>query len=246
MFKYVFLLILFSISASAQEKKEEIIAKAGNIEITETEFLERYQLNPQLTIHRKGEGDANKQLLLYGILAEKLLALDAIENKLDTPYVVKFYLKNFEKMFVRDELYRKEVKQKSKDHAESLLSFYLENSSRIFTKTIISKDESGINKIYSILNQGVPFDTIFAELTPAERDTITLYSGTLDRSTEEQLFSLPEKAFSKPINYNGHFVIFYIEAKNDPVLAKSMGWEQEYKRLEKAAAERAEGIFYKK
>jgi hypothetical protein len=245
MIKSLFFMLFLTFLVSAQDNnKKEIVAKAGSIEITAEEFENRFNLNPQLEIHRKAQAEGNKKVFLYGLIAEKLLALEAAEYGMDTSETVQFYLKNFEKLYVRDELYRKEIKQKSKDYANSILSFYLENSSRIFTKSIILKDEESINNIHSILNKGVPFDSIYSELLPQERDTITLYAGTLDNRTEQELFSLPEKSFSKPLKYNEHWVIFYIENKNDPVIAQSMGWETEYKRLEKAAAERAEAVFY--
>jgi hypothetical protein len=246
MLKAVVLVLFAGIIIFPQEKNtKEVVAKAGPIEITADEFIERYQLNPQLETHRKSQGEANKKVFLYGLLAEKLLALEAEELKRDTSETVRFFLKNFEKLFIRDELYRKEIKQRSKDYAANLLSFYLENSSRIFTKTIIQNNERDINNIHSLLVKGIPFDSLYKELTPQERDTITLFAGTLDNYTEQQLFGLPENSFSKPLQYNEHWVIFFIENKSDPVLSRSMGWEAEYKRLERAARDRAEAVYYK-
>jgi hypothetical protein len=246
MLKAVVFVVFTGILISPQERNvKEIVAKAGSIVITSSEFEERYQLNPQLGTHRKSQGEANKKVFLYGLIAEKLLALEAEYFKRDTAETVKFYIKNFEKIFVRDELYRKEIKQRSKAHAENLLSFYLENSSRVFTKSIIQKDEEAIFNIYSLLNKGIPFDSLYNELTPQERDTITLFAGTLDDKTEKALFGLPEKSFTKPLKYNEHWVIFFVENKSDPVLAQSMGWETEYKRLERAARDKAEAVYYK-
>jgi hypothetical protein len=241
----ILVLILTFLGLAQNDNTKEIVARAGGIEITSSEFQERFHLTPQLEMHRKAQVEANKKIFLYGLLAEKLLALEAVEMGLDTAETVRFFLKNFEKMFVRDALYRKEIKQRSRDYAENLLSFYLENSSRIFTKSIILKDEEEINRIYSLLQKGVAFDDVYSEMTPQERDTITLFAGTIDNRTEDELFRLPEKSFSKPLRYNEHWVIFYIEHKSDPVMAQAMGWETEYKRLEKAARDKAELIYYK-
>jgi hypothetical protein len=246
MIKYSVLFLFLTFFAYAQKAEDnDVVARIGSLRITAAEFEQRFNLNPQLEMHRKAQMEANKRVFLYGLIAEKLLALEAEELGLDTARTVQFFMKNFEKMYVRDELYRKEIKHRSREYASGILSFYLENSSRVFTKSIILRDETSINNIHSLLVKGVPFDSIYTELIPQERDTITLFAGTLDNKTEQELFSLPEKSFSKPLKYNEHWVIFYIENKNDPVIARSMGWEAEYKRLERAAAERAEAVYYR-
>jgi hypothetical protein len=246
MIKYSVLFLFLTFFAYAQKAEDnDVVARIGSLRITAAEFEQRFNLNPQLEMHRKAQMEANKRVFLYGLIAEKLLALEAEELGLDTAQTVQFFMKNFEKMYVRDELYRKEIKHRSREYASGILSFYLENSSRVFTKSIILRDETSINNIHSLLVKGVPFDSIYTELIPQERDTITLFAGTLDNKTEQELFSLPEKSFSRPLKYNEHWVIFYIENKNDPVIARSMGWEAEYKRLERAAAERAEAVYYR-
>lgn len=48
------ILLLFPVTTLPQIISEEVIAKVGNNEITEQEFLARYELTPQVTAGIKG------------------------------------------------------------------------------------------------------------------------------------------------------------------------------------------------
>ena len=51
-----------------------VLAKAGDLFVTEKEFLQRFELLPALQRSRKSRLEESKLELLYSLIAEKLLA----------------------------------------------------------------------------------------------------------------------------------------------------------------------------
>src|SRR5512146_382528 len=101
MLRVTFLLILISAIEIFPQQKDTIIAKIGNIEISQQEFQERYELTPVMGKEIKHDAPALKKEVLYSLIAEKLFSLKAQEMDIDTSEIVKNTLSGYKKMFVR-------------------------------------------------------------------------------------------------------------------------------------------------
>ena len=237
----IFILLTTTLTAQDNEKP---VAKIGNISISQKEFLERYELSPQSNMQMKDIKEALKKDFLYTLIAEKLLAKGALEQNLDTSDIVRYNLNQFKKMFVRDALYRKEIMVKSRPLADSLLDSYIYNPSIISVEYIFSNNKKEINNIYNLLKKGEPFDSLYVELAPADTNKMTISIGQLDAETEKKLFSVKENDYSIPISIDDDWFIFKVTKRNFPILEKTEGWEEEYKKLDKVAKQRAEDIYF--
>ena len=236
-----FILLTFTLNAQDNEKP---VAKIGNISISQKEFLERFELTPQADRQMKDIKEALKKDFLYTLIAEKLLAKEALEQNVDTSEIVRYNLNEFKKMFVRDALYRKEIMDKSRSLADTLLDSYIYNPSTLNVKYIFSDKEKEINNIYNLLKKGEPFDSLYVELAPADTNKMTISIGQLDTETENKLFSVKQNYYSIPILIDDDWFIFKVTKRNFPILEKTKGWEEEYKKLDKVAKQRAEDIYF--
>ncbi len=238
------LIALFFTVTSFSQSDPTILAKIGNDFITKDEFQQRYELTPQLFRENKKIKEELKVEFLYSLAAEKLLSLYGDEIRLDTITVVKNYLKILEEMFVRDALYKREIQDKAAAKADSLLSYYLANANNVKLIYINSDSENEIKNIYDLLKIGVAFDSLYTELASDNTDTITVSIGQLSEEIESKIFPLPDEAFTQPIQLDGKYYIFKILKRYNPIIAKSFGWESDFKKSQKIAKERAENEFY--
>jgi len=101
--------LLFSQIAPADTA---ILARVGKAAISEQEFLNRFELTPGLYRHRPSQLDAEKLYFLYSMVAEKLLAQEALRYDLDRDSLFQKALFHLGAMLARDELYRREVQNK--------------------------------------------------------------------------------------------------------------------------------------
>lgn len=91
---------------------QNVLARAGDLFVTEKEFVERFELLPALQRNRKSRLEESKLELLYSIIAEKLLAQEAQQRKLDQDPAFVASFGEVRKLLARDQLYREEVSSK--------------------------------------------------------------------------------------------------------------------------------------
>lgn len=244
--KRVLLYVPLFAAASIFAQSEKIpLAKIGNQVISVEEFLHRYELTPQLFREQKRNAPALKQEFLYTLIAEKLLAEFGEANLLDTIKIVKQNLNNFKELFIKDALYDLVVTEKAKYNADSLLGFYLSNSTAVKCNYIKTKNYDEAEKIYSLLEQGVPFDFFNSDSALTSGDTLAVTFGQFNDAIENEILTLPVNGFTRPILLEDNWFILSVASKYYPIVEKLPGWESEYKRLRKLAKDRAESSFYK-
>jgi hypothetical protein len=244
MIRVTFLLSLISVLVIFPQKKDTIIAKIGNIEISQQEFQKRYELTPVMGKEIRHDAPALKKEVLYSLIAEKLFSLKAQEMNIDTSEIVKHTLSGYKKMFVRDALYKKEIREKAAQSADSLLNLYVGKASEVWFVYISEPEEKKINSIYDLLKNGVPFDSVYSVFSSL-KDTLKTRIGDHDAAIEDKIFNLPEQSYTTPLFMDGYWYILKIVKKINPVLTQIKGWEEDFKRLKQTAQERAEQVYYK-
>lgn len=241
----ILILVAFILTNSdlIAQNKNETVAKIGNRFISVDEFKFRYELTPQLFREQKRVTNELKLEFLYTLIAEKLLAAYGETISLDTSEIVKLTLKNFEEMFVRDALYDLMIVEKAKYKADSLLGFYLANATMAKCRFIKSNTYEEAERIFNLLEKGVPFDFLLTDST--KYDSIAVTFGQFNEEIENEILTLPEDMFTRPIQLGDEWYILNVEVKYYPIIDKTAGWESEYRRLQNLAKERAEYAFYK-
>ncbi len=171
MLRVTFLLILISALEIFPQQKDTIIAKIGNIEISQQEFQERYELTPVPGKEIKSDASALKKEVLNSLIAEKLFSLKAQEMNIDTSEIVRRTLSGYEKMFVRDALYKKEIRKRAAGTADSLLTLYIGRASEVWFIYISAANKEQINNIYTLLKKGATFDSVYTAFS-SSNDTL--------------------------------------------------------------------------
>ena len=199
----------------AQSFMDNSVARVGNISISDKEFLERYEMTPGINRHRKSTVESQKIEFLFSLVAEKLWSLEALSRSMDTTEVIKFTTNAFEKMFVRDALFKKEIQEKVVITENELGVGLKRNSSKLYVRFLFSDDNEEIYNIHKLLQNGVPFDSILIE-SPEYEEQITpveIVFGQMDESVEEILFNLKINDFTQPVLTPDGWYIFYLVNK---------------------------------
>jgi peptidyl-prolyl cis-trans isomerase C len=113
----ILFLVIHSMCAGVYSQTENIlpampVARIGNEIITAEEFRWRFEMTVWPGKHRKGYLNTVKQRFLYGMIAEKLLAMEAIDTGFEIHPEFRRQIERLERMYVRDRLYRDLVQQK--------------------------------------------------------------------------------------------------------------------------------------
>ncbi len=187
----IFLILLLSpVTTLPQIVGEEVIAKVGNDEITEQEFLARYELTPQVSAGIKGMEEALKKEVLYSIISEKLWALEANELGLGTSDLLKYTYKVYEEMYVRDALYKEEILSKVNLSDEYLTEAFRRNSQILQVNYLFSSTQHEIDLLYNQLNKSASFDSLLSLRPESSLQTEPYYVGygQMDKEVEDMLY----------------------------------------------------------
>jgi parvulin-like peptidyl-prolyl isomerase len=202
----IFILILFSRISSAQNENE-VLAKIGSDIITVEQFQNRFDFMPHLN-YSNSNIDSIKKEFLYSLVAEKLWAFEADQLEIDTNETVKLSLKSLEKLFVKDELYKREVESKIVITANEIKTG-LTRVTRILNALIItSPDSEKIWKLYNSFQAGASFDSVLRIMNMPSKPFEVKYGSLEDEVMEEILYSLNLNEISKPVNAKDNWFIF--------------------------------------
>ena len=184
-----------------RELPVDTLATVGGQVIREKDFLERYELMPWLHKDRKGLAELNKQEFLYSLIAEKLLSLEASTQNVGQDTSSQMMRYGMERMFVRDELYKREVFPKiniSLTELQNGIDTYAWEL-ELAVLRILSVDEGELlyRKVVSSRNADSSL-TFFNDSLFVPLDTITVDFGGNDIPLERAAYAIGEKRMSHP------------------------------------------------
>lgn len=197
------------------------LAKIGNGFISQSEFLERYELTPGINRHNKKLTESAKAEFLYTLIAEKLWTLEGASAGLDTIEVMKFSRMAFEKLFMRDELYRREILDKIEISDEELIVGVKRNSTVLRVNFLFSENENEINTLYDLLGAGVPFNSVLAERPEFDEQMIPveIVYGQMDKEIEDSLYKLKLNEHTSPMLTPDGWYIFKLQNRTEQILS---------------------------
>ncbi|OGU63944.1 MAG: hypothetical protein A2W30_06185 [Ignavibacteria bacterium RBG_16_36_9] len=244
---FLFLLFFSTKVSWGQSDEQKIVAKIGSEIITENEFMERYELTPQIYAGMIDGEESIKKEVLYSIIAEKLWALEAESIGLNNSELMKTTYRAIEKMYVRDALYRQEILNKVKLSDDYLIESFRRNSLLLNLNYIFSTDEMEIDDLYEQINSGVDFYSILVKRPESNLQEVpyTISYGQMNKVVEDRLYSLKPGEITKPINAPKGWYIFRLLTIEEKVIENSQQTEEQQKYVVKVAEKTMTDSIYK-
>lgn len=216
----IILLVFFLSLASAAPAQtnpvsEPAIARAGNVFISEREFLERFELTPGLYRHRKPQLEQEKLTLLYSMVAEKLLAQEALARNLDTVALYTRALGDITRLLVRDELYRQEVRSKVSVSTAEIKEGISRAGKQLYVEYLFFSELPDARFVRTQLKTGKDFDRYTMDSTlGALRDTATVIWGDADTTIEQAAYRLTTENISPVVTAGDGFYILRLRTSS--------------------------------
>jgi parvulin-like peptidyl-prolyl isomerase len=207
--------LFFACAAAAQTDpvSEPAIARAGTVFISEREFLERFELTPGLHRHRKPQLEREKLTLLYSMVAEKLLAQEALTRNCDTAAIYTRALADLTRLLVRDELYRLEVRGRVTVSPAEINEGIARARKQLHVEYLFFSNETDARFVRGQLKTGNDFDRFLPDSTlEALRDTATVIWGDADTTVEQAAYRLTADGISPVVPAGEGFYILRLLA----------------------------------
>jgi hypothetical protein len=180
----------FVLKAQQAPLNAQVLARVGDMFITEQEFLQRLEMLPS-AMRRQGRPEETKTALLYSLIAEKLLAGEGRARHLDEDSLFIRRMDDVKRMLARDQLYREEVQQAVRVTREELRTGMLQARRELFLEYAVFQNRSDADFIHGQLKRGrklsrLQIDTTFV----CYRDTVTMTWGEAEAAIEAAAFRL--------------------------------------------------------
>ncbi len=233
------------------QKKDDALAKIGNIKITADEYIKRFELMPHVGIN-EGNLDSAKMEFLCTLVAEKLWGMEAEKAGYDTAEVMRYSYKELEKMYVRDALYKELIESKIKIPQEEIVRGVFKNEVKLKINVITSRDSSEIFSLYDALCKGASFDSVLhtrPEFDGQDSTGMEITFGQMEEYIEDVLYKLLPGAFSAPVKNKASWLIFKLRDRVQNIADASdrnKSMNEVKKILNERAANKLYGLFYDK
>lgn len=211
-----FHLFFICTNLTSSQVKLKPVAKVGNEEISSQEFKVRYELMPRISKDYFSV-DSLKKEFLHSLIAEKLWAEEATNEGLDTLEYLHYFIKNIEKLLVKDALYKKVVDSKIKVTDKDVSQAERRSTIKLDLNILSSADSSEIIKVYSMLKENVPVESIESvgktEGLQSSNNSVT-FGDINDEMIEDSLYNLKVGEYTKPMRNEFGWFIFKLLNKS--------------------------------
>lgn len=135
----------------------EIVATIDSINITAIEFFYSYESGPSFSKRNENSKNTYMKYMIY----EKLLALDAYNQKLIEKDHAKEMFIDIESDLASEELFKDEILSKVKVTEEEIDTVVNQKQIELELKWLYSINKNEIDEYSKLLNEGVTFDSLF-------------------------------------------------------------------------------------
>jgi parvulin-like peptidyl-prolyl isomerase len=225
---FLSVLNLFSVPLLAQSSSQlptDTIATVGTDVINASDFLERFELMPWPMKDNKSRIEYTKQEFLYSMIAEKLLAFEATNLGVDQDSASQVWRHSLEKMFSRDELFKREVMPQIKvtnaEIRDGLKKYAYQLHVAILEVSSQEKGEQLYKKVSHALNKDSVLSAFRGSLYTT-LDTATVNFGGDDIPFENAAYAVGALKLSRPFedaNY-GWVVLYVVDKETNPKYAE--------------------------
>jgi peptidyl-prolyl cis-trans isomerase C len=246
----VSIIVLFSTILYAQKTAPPLsldtLARVGSSVITERDLIERIELMPWEGKENPNQHDSSKIKALNSLVAERLLAIEGKHLNIGSDELTELKIRGMEKMFVRDELFKREVKQKVTVSENEMREGLAKFAWQLHIAAIAVKSRSDGDFLVKMLNKNISLAKIATTIRPTfitAVETVQVNFGGLDTLFENEVYAIGKKKFSKPFvsNTYGWTVALIIDRGANPVYEKMNSGDRRI-RVDETIRQRKENI----
>ncbi len=182
-----------SLAQTNAARSDDTVAVIGAVPVLATELRQRLELMPWPGKERTSRNDSIRIRALHGLVAERLLSYEAVRLDLVEDEVSRRMKRGLENLLLRDELYRREVTEKSRPNNQQILNGIERFARQLEVLTVAVPDERAADAVIAAWKRVHTLDSIMQVMPRGiivSLDTITVNFGELEPPFEDAAYSL--------------------------------------------------------
>jgi hypothetical protein len=238
--RFVILLTLLGLSTTLHAQKivpplpADVLARVGSTVITGRDLIERIELMPWPEKEKPKEHDSSIVKALNSLVAERLLAMEGRLRNVGSDEMKQQKLHAMEKLFVRDELYKRQVKQKITVSEKEIWNGLAKFAWQLHVIALPCKDRAAADSLYHRLQRTSSLANVLNHYPPqfvAAVETLQVNFGGLDTVFENTVYAIGKKKFTAPFQCPtyGWTVAVLMDRGTNPVAEKMSEGDRRYR-----------------
>jgi hypothetical protein len=222
-----------------------VIARVGSTVITARDLIERIELMPWPEKEKPKHHDSSKVKALNSLVAERLLAIEGKLKNVGSDDISRGKMQTLEKLFVRDELYKREVRQKITVSEREIRDGLAKFQWQLHLAAVGVTDEKAADSLYRMLQRNAVLTSVLKKfptrfITAVE--TVQVNFGGLDTVFESTAYGIGKKKFSKPFlcSTYGWTIAILLDKGTNPVAEGMSDGDRRY-RVDETIRNKKEG-----
>ncbi|HCA78520.1 MAG TPA: hypothetical protein DEP53_02180 [Bacteroidetes bacterium] len=244
---FLFVGILLLPGSGAAQKSallpQDTIARIGATVITARDLMARLELMPFPARQTKADVESVKAKALYAMIAEKVLAHSAYRQGMSEDGKTRLMKHELENLFVRDELYRREIVARAVPSREEIAEGMARVTREIQVLSFLVPSQNEGTSLARMLLACKP-DSVLQNITRSSYtrvDTIMIRFGAPDTAFENAAYGIGKSRVSRLINSdNFGWAVLYLLDKRSFRPAVELGLADRLRRVEQILRERHE------
>ena len=217
------LFLIFCLSVGCGSKKDEIVARVGNMKITLPQVHDYDILFPGIFESAQDEFEAKKRYV-DSLIGVRLLVIGAYQNDLDIDDEVLKIMKIQKPKFLLDELFKNEVISKTSVTDAEIRDYYERIKEEVHIKYIQIDSEKLADSLYGAITEGADFDQLARDFSLDQNTAMNggdlgyVRWGQFVESFQNEAFKLAPGQVSRPFEteYGWHIVKMVDRRESDP------------------------------
>ncbi len=181
---------------------QDTVATVGTAVITAADLLRRMELMPYPDLAHGGDPEEVKRRSLYAMLAERVLANEAKRERLPEDATTQRMRHELENLFVRDELFKREIEQKAIPAESDVYQAVRRFEQELTVECFLTRTGDDATALVRALRKRTPparRDSIIGSLA-TERDTILIHFDGPDSAFERAAYGIGASGVSAPVH----------------------------------------------
>ena len=213
----------------------DTLATVGPRAITSRDLIERIELMPWQGKDNPTQMDSAKIKALQSLVAESIMSMEAAAQGIVDDSTLRMQSRSVEKLMVRDELYKREVRAKVTVTPQEVNQGLKRFARQVTALMINASSEADAAALAKTLHGGASVDSL-VRARHLWVDTVRVRFSMLEKSQEDAVYSLTAgKPVSDPVNVPrlGWVVLYLLDSSTDPDYAKLSQSDREQTVIQK-------------
>ncbi len=242
----VIMLVIIFAGGCEKESKMPVVARVGDLQISQEEFELAYRFNPALGIIKSDT--VARRIVLNSLIAKKLWALEGYARQLDKKPVIREMTEQYRREALIERFWEKKIFSNIKIGEQEIRNAYFRSKRKRIIQFLVSDNERRAQDFAAQLQNGVSFERLAAllgyDIRQIPVDSVSF--GYRFEKLEQTVFDMKMNEVRGPITLGHRYFFVKLIGEKQDIFTAEIDLEAQRRKLVKTLRDRKRKTLFEK